>query len=107
MIPMAARSFTLPPGFRYSSFAKTSPEPGATRRLRRSIGVWPTNSVISSATRRQALERIGTLQGTEAEREASIARIESLNHPGIESLKKPKTPLENPNNSMIQLIQLL
>jgi hypothetical protein len=33
------------------------------------------------------LERIGTLQGTEAKREASIATIEALSHRGIKSLK--------------------
>jgi hypothetical protein len=40
------------------------------------------------------LERISTLQGTEAEREASIARIESLNHRWIESLKTKNSARE-------------
>ena len=34
IIPMAARSFTLPPGLMYSSLAKTSAAPGGTRRRR-------------------------------------------------------------------------
>jgi len=63
---MAARSFTLPPGFKYSSFAKTSAASDGTMLPSRSIGVSPTNSVIFSATRRRALEEMGTLQGTEA-----------------------------------------
>src|SRR5439155_27037051 len=41
-------------------------------RLRRSIGVCPTSSVISSATRRRALERVGTLQGTEPSRKRQL-----------------------------------
>src|SRR4029077_20236367 len=53
MIPMAARSFTLPPGFRYSSLAKTSADPGGTSRVNFSMGVSPTNWVMSSATRRR------------------------------------------------------
>src|SRR5271163_4710901 len=52
MIPMAARSFTLPPGFKYSSLAKMSAEPAGTRRLSRRTGVPPTRSVMSSATPR-------------------------------------------------------
>src|SRR5204863_2956646 len=66
IIPIAARSFTLPPGFRYSSLAKTSAQSVGTILRRCSIGVCPTSSVISSATRRDDLDRVGTLQGTTA-----------------------------------------
>src|SRR5579864_8936605 len=64
MMPMAARSFTLPPGFRYSSLAKTSAEPAGTSRFNCSMGVSPTSSVISSATRRWDISDVfeGTLQ---------------------------------------------
>src|SRR5439155_13314717 len=65
MIPIAARSFTLPPGFKYSSLAKISPLPAGSRRRKWSMGVSPTSSVMFSATRRQALDEIGTLQVTE------------------------------------------
>src|SRR5579884_2114508 len=51
IIPIAALSFTLPPGFRYSSLAKTSAAFSGTMRRSRKTGVWPTNSVIFSATR--------------------------------------------------------
>src|SRR5579864_4211686 len=65
MMPIAARSFTLPPGLRYSSLANTSADPRGTRRLSWSMGVSPTSWVMSSATRRpeasEAFER--TLQG--------------------------------------------
>src|SRR4051794_19444337 len=66
MIPMAARSFRLPPGLRYSSFAKTSPDPDGTRRLSCSMGVSPTSWVMSSATRRRDISEVFrlTLQGT-------------------------------------------
>src|SRR5579864_8601287 len=50
IMPMAARSFTLPPGFRYSSLANTSGAPAGTIRRKWSIGVLPTNSVMFSAT---------------------------------------------------------
>src|SRR3954470_11492759 len=66
MIPMAARSFRLPPGLRYSSLAKTSPDPDGTRRLSCSMGVSPTSWVMSSATRRRDTSEVFrlTLQGT-------------------------------------------
>src|SRR5271157_1790111 len=65
MIPMAARSFTLPPGFRYSSLAKTSADPAGTIRFNCSMGVSPTNWVMSSATRRRDISEFlrRTLQG--------------------------------------------
>src|SRR5207248_484367 len=40
--------------------------PGATILRRCSIGVCPTSSVMSSATRKEDLDRVGTLQGTTA-----------------------------------------
>src|SRR5271157_349294 len=65
MIPMAARSFTLPPGFRYSSLAKTSADPAGTIRFNCSMGVSPTNWVMSSVTRRRDISEFlrRTLQG--------------------------------------------
>jgi hypothetical protein len=70
MIPIAARSFTLPPGFRYSSLAKTSAEPTGAIRFNLRIGVSPTSWVISSATRGRegSVVVFCTLQVTEAER---------------------------------------
>src|SRR5438270_8371613 len=50
IMPIAARSFTLPPGFRYSSLANTSAAPAGTIRRKWSIGVLPTSSVMFSAT---------------------------------------------------------
>src|SRR6185436_16868795 len=82
MIPIAARSLTLPPGFRYSSFTKTSAEPGPGRLRSRSIGVKPTSSVMFSATRRCGVVE-GTLQGTEVERGGQ--RQEPWPAPGVQS----------------------
>src|SRR5215471_14500511 len=67
MMPIAARSFTLPPGFRYSSLAKRSADPLGTIRFSCSIGVSPTSWVMSSATRRRDISDDFelTLQGTE------------------------------------------
>src|SRR4051812_14199547 len=53
MMPIAARSFTLPPGFKYSNFAKTSAAPAGTTRRSFSMGVPPTKSMILSATRKR------------------------------------------------------
>src|SRR5579863_10159758 len=74
MIPIAARSFTLPPGFRYSSLAKTSADPGGTNRFNCNIGVSPTNCVMSSATRRRDNSEFCkvTLQGTDAASNSSM-----------------------------------
>src|SRR5208337_2347572 len=65
MIPMAARSFTLPPGFKYSSLAKMSAELAGTSRFKRRRGVPPTKSVMSSATPRCEISELFrcTLQG--------------------------------------------
>src|SRR3984893_3677122 len=74
--PMAARSFTLPPGFRYSSLAKISAEPGGASLFICSIGVSPTSFDISSLTRRRELDVInGTLQSKEQAGEASMQGI--------------------------------
>src|SRR4030081_163941 len=74
--PMAARSFTLPPGFRYSSLAKISADPGGASLFICSIGVSPTSFEISSLTRRRVFEVInGTLQSKEQEGEASMQGI--------------------------------
>src|SRR6185437_1198762 len=71
---MAARSFTLPPGFKYSSLAKMSAAPDGTTRLSCKRGVLPTSFVMSSATRsREASVRVRTLQGTEGWAARSIA----------------------------------
>src|SRR5512133_1447260 len=48
IMPTPMRSFTLPPGFRYSSFEK-SWSSGA-KRVRRSRGVFPTRSRTESTT---------------------------------------------------------
>src|SRR5450631_2825299 len=65
MIPMAARSFTLPPGFRYSSLANTCADPAGTIRFNCNMGVSPTSWVMSSATRRRDISEVFeiTLQG--------------------------------------------
>src|SRR5579871_1584306 len=80
MIPMAARSFTLPPGFKYSNLAKTSAHPEGTRRFNCSMGVAPTSCVMSSATRRWDIAdafRL-TLQGTGTRRKSSNSSSHSL-----------------------------
>src|SRR5437667_1359604 len=46
------RSFTEPPGFRYSSFARSSPGTSRLRRSRRTIGVLPTSSRTDGYARR-------------------------------------------------------
>src|SRR5450759_179987 len=72
--PMAARSFTLPPGFRYSSLAKISADPGGVSLFICSIGVSPTSLEISSLTRRRELAvNVVTLQSKERWPPASIA----------------------------------
>src|ERR1039458_3090254 len=74
MIPMAARSFTLPPGFRYSSLAKMSADPGGASFFICSIGVSPTSFEISSLRRRQErVVDVATLQSKERQPPASIA----------------------------------
>src|ERR1019366_6895795 len=71
--PMAARSFTLPPGFMYSSLAKISADPGGVSFFICSIGVSPTSLEISSLTRKREFEVVkGTLQSKEREPPASI-----------------------------------
>jgi len=66
-------SFTLPPGFRYSSLAKMSADPGGASFFICSIGVSPTSLEISSLTRRRDFEIIvGTLQSKEREGPASM-----------------------------------
>src|SRR5437899_5941992 len=74
MMPTAARSLTLPPGFRYSSLAYTSADPGGTSFLKWRMGVSPTNCVMSSATRRREPSSvfIRTLQSTEAEAQRQL-----------------------------------
>ena len=63
---MAARSFTLPPGFRYSSLTNTSADPAGTSFFNCNIGVSPTSFVMSSLTRSRGLDVVeGTLQGKE------------------------------------------
>src|SRR5664279_4927535 len=53
IMPTPMRSFTLPPGLRYSSLAKSC-SPGA-KRVRRSRGVLPTRSRTESTTGGSAL----------------------------------------------------
>src|SRR5258706_15909501 len=73
---MAGRSFTLPPGFRYSSLAKISAVPAGASLFICSIGVSPTSFDISSLTRRREFEVVnGTLQSKEQEGEASMQGI--------------------------------
>ena len=48
IIPSAARSFTDPPGFMYSSLAKSSAAGGGANLDRRSSGVPPTSSRMFS-----------------------------------------------------------
>src|SRR5256714_4173969 len=75
MMPMAARSWTLPPGFRYSSFANASADPAGTSRFNFKSGVSPTSWVMSSATRKRDISEIFevTLQGTSRRAGSSIA----------------------------------
>src|ERR1017187_3600094 len=83
MMPMAARSFTLPPGFRYSSLANTSADPAGTSRFNCNMGVSPTSWVMSSATRRRDISEVfeGTLQGT---RECAGSSISELPQAGVQ-----------------------
>src|SRR3979411_318482 len=77
--PIAARSLTLPPGFRYSSLAKISAAPGGASLFICSIGVSPTSLEISSLTRMREFEVInGTLQSKEQEGEASMQGLGNL-----------------------------
>src|SRR6202166_3633611 len=55
-MPIAARSFTLPPGFRYSSLAKISADPGGANFFICSMGVSPTSFEMSSLRRRREVE---------------------------------------------------
>ncbi len=50
IIATAARSFTLPPGFTYSSFAKTGAVRAPVTRLSRTRGVPPTASTRDAYT---------------------------------------------------------
>src|SRR6266849_3812019 len=76
MIPLAARSFTLPPGLRYSNLAYTAAAPAEASFFNCRIGVSPTSWEISSVTRKRELSMVFvlTLQGTEeaAERQLYI-----------------------------------
>src|SRR5262249_46733602 len=85
IMPIAARSFTLPPGFRYASFAKTSELLDGTRRRRCNIGVSPTSSVMLSATRRRtaSVVLIWLHLSLTGERRTRGARRHTYGHRGI------------------------
>ena len=95
MIPMAARSFTLPPGFRYSSLANTSADPAGTRRFNCNIAVSPTSWVMSSATRRretsEVFERTLQVKGRRWNRQSG----RGLGGLGFVNLEHPRYHLGN------------
>src|SRR5215831_16939412 len=92
-MPIAARSLTLPPGFRFSSLAKMSAAPPGTIRPRRSMGVSPTSSVMFSATRSwvisQTFQSTGEVTGASNDERSEDRAIWPSHHRAVEKSTDP------------------
>src|ERR1035438_911832 len=84
IIPRAARSLILPPGFRNSNLANTAAAPSGVTRASCSMGVWPTSWVMSEA-----------ILGDEREETATVIES-SLSHRQVGPAVGPSLLLPRP-----------
>ena len=92
-MPSAARSLMLPPGFRNSSLANTDDDDSGARRASRSMGVWPTSSVMSAAMRREGERELSTAIGTPVYRTAGNGYFLSAAAPFLATRTTGKYPV--------------